>query len=141
MPINSMTHTELLADDPCQSPLNTDAHADQRPTNPPSHKIKSPHWNQNTEPRPMKPNHKTHTHKIKWPRLTTTISGPPRANKGTGERREKREVREEREERREKREKRGLVIIKKKKIYIYIYIYIYIFTIQLQWAVINNSSL
>ena len=38
----SETHAELLANDPRQSPLNANAHAGQRPTNPRSHKIKSP---------------------------------------------------------------------------------------------------
>ena len=57
----SDTHAELLANDPRQSPLNANAHAGQRPTNPRSHKIKSPRWNQNTKPRPMKSNHRTQT--------------------------------------------------------------------------------
>ena len=58
-PCQSETHAELLANDPRRSPLNADAHVGQRPTNPPSHKIKSPHWNQNIEPKPMKSNHRT----------------------------------------------------------------------------------
>ena len=35
------THSDQLHD-PRQSPLNVDAHVGLRPTNPPSHKIKSP---------------------------------------------------------------------------------------------------
>ena len=41
-PQRSETHAELLANDPRQSPINANAHAGQRPTNPRSHKIKSP---------------------------------------------------------------------------------------------------